>query len=508
MTKLSWTILALLAGSFCFPMKSARAQQISGATINGEQTSLTLPAGKSIYLYGATNGGAYSDSGFAQGSYQAVVDTDGNVSAALAVTTSNSNTFTTSDQYYVIGGLGVTGFSNMVESYGSNTQSGASTASDTFTAANELSLVVFIGLASSQQSISLSGIPGLHVDATSSEPDAMIIAHAYLEPGQYTVTEHSEATAAGQDPDNMADLIGVFVFTPEHNTWSHGAGMPVALDETAVTVLDKEIYVIGGGNNSTPMTTNVQIYNPATNRWTIGPPLPVATGNGCAAVVKNVLYFFDGIIGDTGNGQDTSAVWAYYLKTKQWSTSPVAQMPTARRSVMCAAVNGVIYVMGGYDNGDFLSTVESYDPATNTPQTEPSLLYPESDGSAAVIGTTILVTDGSGGYTDGHNQEYNVTTNGPWTELASDPTLRQGTCTGSIGGRLYSAGGWNGSNTALSFTESYSLVQNAWTTEFAFMPRGTMGLGRSIAYDGKLYCFGGEYTNGGDKVRTVEIYQP
>ena len=31
------------------------------------------------------------------------------------------------------------------------------------------------------------------------------------------------------------------------------------------------------------------------------------------------------------------------------------------------------------------------------------------------------------------------------------------------------------------------------------MPRGTMGLGRSVAYDGKLYCFGGEYTNGGDQ---------
>ena len=60
----------------------------------------------------------------------------------------------------------------------------------------------------------------------------------------------------------MADLIGVFVFTPEHNTWSNGAGMPVALDATAVTVLDKKIYVIGGGNNSTLIMMNVQIYNP------------------------------------------------------------------------------------------------------------------------------------------------------------------------------------------------------------------------------------------------------
>ena len=70
---------------------------------------------------------------------------------------------------------------------------------------------------------------------------------------------------------------------------------------------------------------------------------------------------------------------------------------TARRSVMWAnlAVNGVIYVMGGYDNWNFLSTVEK---RAMIPQPEGRRQnrpgpHPESDGWAAVIGTTILVTE-------------------------------------------------------------------------------------------------------------------
>lgn len=291
-----------------------------------------------------------------------------------------------------------------------------------------------------------------------------------------------------------------------HNTWSYGAPMPVALDGTAVAVLEKEIYVIGGGNDNGTTSADTQIYAPATNTWSTGVPLPVPTGNGCAAVVNNVLYFIDGIIGTAGNGQDTSAVWAYSPKTQTWT--PKAPMPTARRSVVCVAEKGIIYVMGGYNNWTFLSTVESYDPATNTSQSEPSMLFPESDVSAGLIGTTILVTNGSGGYVDGHNQGYNVATNGPWTQLAPDPTLRQGTCAGSIGGRLYSAGGWDVVNSAaLTLTESFTLSKDKWKT-LAPMPQGTMGLGRSVVYKGQLYCFGGEYSNGGNPVGTVEIYQP
>jgi len=231
-----------LFGFLSLPMRVVLAQAISGPTIQPFQNTLSLPAGNSVYLYGMATGGLYAATPFAQGNYQDVIDADGNLSAALAMTTSNSNSFTTSAAYYVIGGVGVSGFTTMTSSYGANTQPGASSASNNFNVA-QTSLVVFIGLASSQQSISLSGIPSLQVDAISSGPSApiaMIVAHATLSPGTYTATEQSAALAAGQNPNNMADLLGVFVF----------GGIPAGMgnDPTTVSAYTSEPINTGNGN--------------------------------------------------------------------------------------------------------------------------------------------------------------------------------------------------------------------------------------------------------------------
>jgi hypothetical protein len=187
---------------------------VRDAVIRTGRTSLTLPPGRSLYLYGMVTGGALPSSSFLKGQYAQVADADGQVAVALAATPLNKNSYTTATGFFVIGGVAVSGFSHHAASYGSNGASGASSASDTFTLSQK-SLVVMIGLASSQQSISLTGVPGLKTDALSSGPGAslgMIIAHAYLPPGDYTVTEHSAALAGGQDPNHMTDLIGVFAF--------------------------------------------------------------------------------------------------------------------------------------------------------------------------------------------------------------------------------------------------------------------------------------------------------
>jgi hypothetical protein len=306
-----------------------------------------------------------------------------------------------------------------------------------------------------------------------------------------------------------AALLSLFAITStvlaqapaEHNIWSFGAPMPVAADGTAVAVLDNQIYVLGGGNDNGTLFANTQIYDPATNTWSTGTPLPIATISGCAAAVKNALYFIGGY---TAEGY-TSAVWAYNPKTKTWTSAPAA-MPTPRSSMDCGAANGIVYVVGGYNNvSDFLLTVESYDPATNLWATLTPMSNPESDDGAGLIETTILVANGSDGEADGNNQAYDIATNS-WSYKASDPTLRQGTCVGAIGGRLYSAGGWLLNQDGFTLTESFTLSTDTWQT-LAPMPQGTGGLGRSATYKGQLYCFGGQDSSG-NLVDYVEIYQP
>ena len=206
-----------LLAAICIITASRLAQADAGvakATITDFATSLQLPPAN-LYLYGMVTGGAAPSSGFATGQYAQATDAAGYVSAALAYGTNSQNSYSTSTAYQVIGGVAVSGtWSSFLTFSGSNTSSGATSASVQFTI-NGTSLVVFFGLASSQQSISLGGIPGLQVDAAESGTSAnlgIILAHAVLGPGTYTVNEQSAALAAGQDPSNMADLIGVYAF--------------------------------------------------------------------------------------------------------------------------------------------------------------------------------------------------------------------------------------------------------------------------------------------------------
>ena len=288
-----------------------------------------------------------------------------------------------------------------------------------------------------------------------------------------------------------------------HNTWTSGALMPTALQRTAAAVLENQIYVLGGGT-FTEFVADTQIYDVAIDAWNMGVPLPIATGGGCAATVKDILYFIGGNTGAAGIAQYTNAVWAYNPKRNAWTSK--ASMPTARASLRCVVDKGIIYALGGYNNTGFLATVESYDPATNTWAEDASMLSPKSVFAAGLIGNTIVVTDGSDGAADGHTQEYVVTTN-TWKWGTSDPTIRQDTCAASIGRRLYSAGGWDGNQdneTGLTGTESFGLSEDSWTT-LAPMPQGAWDAG-SVAYKGRLYCFGGGNDN--SLLNNVQIYQP
>jgi len=197
----------------------ATGASIVQAVIRGGATSLQLRPGQ-IYLYGMATGGGAPSSAFTVGQSAQVVNAAGNLSGALAYGANSQNSYSTETAYHDIGGVSVAGsWEHFAAYYGSNPQSGAHVASVSFDA-KENSLVVVLGLASSQQSVSVEGIPELQVDA-SRDGGGMVIAHAYVKAGTYTVVEHSRVLAAGQDPPHMADLVGAFVFGGRQASTQH-----------------------------------------------------------------------------------------------------------------------------------------------------------------------------------------------------------------------------------------------------------------------------------------------
>lgn len=290
-----------------------------------------------------------------------------------------------------------------------------------------------------------------------------------------------------------------------HDSWGQGAAMPVAVASPTTGVINGKVYIVGGRNGSTIMANN-QIYNISTNSWSTGAVIPVTTYAAASAVVGSTLY----VIGGTSDGTTVSnAVWAYNSSTNTWTGK--AAILTARVSATAAVKNGIIYVMGGQDSsGNSLTTVESYNPSTNTWTTESPMLVAKSFLSAGLVGTTIDATGGQTavGVLTGDNEAYNSSTNS-WTSLAADPKARGRDCAGSISGKWYIAGGYSGGTAgtaALTLTEVFSPSTNSWTT-LAALPQATQSPG-SAAYNGLLYCFGGQATQAGAAITNVQIYQP
>jgi uncharacterized repeat protein (TIGR03803 family) len=311
---------------------------------------------------------------------------------------------------------------------------------------------------------------------------------------------------AGASNGNVTVTTGATTLTSAqrfivHNSWGVGAAMPTAVYVPATAVLNGQVYVIGG--STTAPVADVQIYNPVTNKWSTGTPLPVATTTASAAVVNGVLY----VLGGSTSTSFTTAVWAYNPATKTWSSKAAA--PTARNGTVAVVEKGIVYVMGGNisSGGEFVSTVESYNPATNIWKTESPMLGTKDTAAAGLIGTTVVVADGSNqpGSVTGDTEGYNATTNA-WSSLTADPTPRTGPCNGVINGLLYDAGGYNNSSST-TINESFSLSANKWTTTLAPMPSGTL-FGGSAVVSGQLYCLGGEAQINNNPITTVQIYQP
>jgi hypothetical protein len=184
-----------------------------------------MPNGAQLYIFGYATGGAFPSWGFKNGQYASAANQAGNLAASLAVTTDNSNSFETVTGMQNTGGISVSGFSSYTASHNSNSAFGAPEVSDTFTVQNSGSLVVIFALGGLQGCMTLTGITGMQAGAPSPQSvggsnathPGIMIAHANLNPGTYTITENtrcSRSIANNNTPDWQADLIGVFIFSP------------------------------------------------------------------------------------------------------------------------------------------------------------------------------------------------------------------------------------------------------------------------------------------------------
>jgi N-acetylneuraminic acid mutarotase len=215
------------------------------------------------------------------------------------------------------------------------------------------------------------------------------------------------------------------------------------------------------------------------NTWSSGTPIPTPLAYTMTAALEGKIYVAGGYAGPCCNGTVVADVQIYDPATNTWSTG--VPLPTARWSGAAAAADGKLYVIGGTTPTGLeqVTTVWAFDPRTSTWSVKASLPAPLSSPGIAVRDGIIYVV---GGYDGGARlntlESYDPKTDS-WTELAPLLVGKSEASAARIVDTIVAADGYTDDGQT-GDNEAYDFSTNTWT---ALTPDPT---GRNVACSGNL----------------------
>jgi N-acetylneuraminic acid mutarotase len=276
--------------------------------------------------------------------------------------------------------------------------------------------------------------------------------------------------------------------------WTTKAPMPTARLGFSQSVIDGEIYAIGGVKNEyEAFISTVEVYDPVTNTWTKKGDMPNPGRVFSTSVVDGIIYLF------VERGQSVT-VYAYNPKTDTWTEK--ANINTI--SISTGVVDGIIYIV----TGDILT---AYDPVMDTWTTKAPMPTGRGRFPISVVDGIIYAIGGvapPNWWGLRTVEAYDPVTD-TWTKKADMPTGRYSPSTSVVDGIIYAIGGWNNSASGplYSKVEAYDPVTDTWTTK-TDMPAARALLSTSVV-DGKIYAIGGtRTTHPMTSTSTVYEYDP
>jgi N-acetylneuraminic acid mutarotase len=228
-------------------------------------------------------------------------------------------------------------------------------------------------------------------------------------------------------------------------------------------------------------------------------------------------------IGGFGDSLLATTLDVYDPATDSWSTPATTGTFTPRGSLTSAVVDGKIYVMGGAIGpekpSNMSNALEVFDPSSNswsTPKTT-GTFTPRNNLCACVIGEKIYTL---GGYNAERPGDLNILevfdplTNTWSTPITSGTFTPHGAFTANvINGKIYAIGGFNDKGAkghrVLSSVEVFDPATNAWSAPATSGTFTARLLHSSAVVDGRIYIIGGTP----DMVNpltssTVQIFDP
>ena len=228
----------------------------------------------------------------------------------------------------------------------------------------------------------------------------------------------------------------------------------------------------------------------AKGTWTARAPLPTPRQEMPVALLSGRIYVPGGM---DPQGNALTVVEVYDPASDTWAAAP--PLPEGRHHAGVAAAGGRLYVIGGYRPGPFpalpANTVFEFDPARGSWAQKAALPAPRAAQAAVEFGGRIYCI---GGVSDAHqtpvgtNEVYDPATDS-WESLPPLPTPREHLAAAVLDSRIIVVGGRVGAENRRE-AEAFSPDTGTWT---ALPPLPTARSGLAAAeMGGRLYVFGGE----------------
>ena len=238
------------------------------------------------------------------------------------------------------------------------------------------------------------------------------------------------------------------------------------------------------------------------NSWATKANMPTARRGLVTASVNGIVYAIGGrganeVNLTTVEAFDPAGILIYAWRSKASLPSPRAWASGA------ATINGKIYVPGGLNaDANPTKTLFMYKPGTDTWVKKAAMPVASYGGASVAINGKLYVLTPAAGSTLLHR--YDPSSNS-WTPRASGPLGHYHPVAGVIDGKIYVAGTMNADESASRRLSVYDPATNTWSTSKAPMPEDQAGAG-GVVISGKLYAVGGFESSGA--VSTLRVYNP
>jgi len=285
--------------------------------------------------------------------------------------------------------------------------------------------------------------------------------------------------------------------------WSSGTAMPTPRTDVGAANVGEVIYIAGGIDSLARILDTVEAYDTGRNSWSTVAPLPQPLYHVSLVSYKAKIYAIGGFEGLAQTPVDS----VYMLDPETGFWEEKARLPHAVGGAAAIVRGDRIHVIGGRLGTGIADGYFIYDPEKDSWTNGEGLISPRAFHGAASMDDGIMVFGGRSGSLAQNLRTVEILKDGAstWEKSGFMNMRRSSFGTVAYDGRIYLFGGET-TTAALDSVEMYDPVKDEWT-EISTMPTGRHGVA-AVVVGGKIFVIGGGQHAGISVSDSNEVFLP